>query len=274
MGNGDTAIGRRRAMSVAVLVGVAITAASITAACSSRGSGKIAAKLDTSLPADQVLHTAAQNILAAKGVHIHGAITSTDASGNIDAAIDAAIQFAPKLAGDLSLTAKASGDLLPSRVIYDGTTVYTKIPAGLHAKSVAKPNATWFGTPASDAKFFGSHFSTGLQDPAAFVSGLLAKGKFAKVGAETADGVPAVRYAADFAGQEPSHADIWLNDSGLPVELRLKAAHGLDDLHFTDWGKPVKISAPAVGEVMSPTDEISFSISASAFTVSAGPGNG
>lgn len=276
MGNGGTPVARRKAMSAVVAVGVVIAAVSITAACTSGSSDKGAGKLDPSLPADQVLHAAAQSVLAAKGVHVHGTVTSTDASGDIDAVVDGVIRFAPKLAGDLSLTATATAtangdaDMTVNRVIYDGTTVYTKAPAGLHAKSAAKPNATWFGTPAAGSKFFGSHFSTGLRDPGGFLSALLAEGTFAKAGAETADGAPAVRYAADFAGQEPSHADVWLNDSGLPVELRLKTAHGLDDLHFTGWGEPVKISAPAADEVMGPTDKVSFSVSESSFTLAVG----
>ncbi|ACU75506.1 hypothetical protein Caci_6660 [Catenulispora acidiphila DSM 44928] len=273
------ATARRKAVSAVVAFGVAVAAVAVTAACASGMSGKSAGKLDPSLPADQVMHAAAQSVLAADGVHVHGTVTVTGgagagggAAGDSTVVIDGPVRFGPKMVADLSLAVKPDSDDVPDRVIYDGSTLYAKAPPNLHAKVVAKPNATWFAIPSDDHELFGVHLPVKLGDPAGLVSGLLAEGKFARVGAETADGVATVRYAAEFAGGKPAHVDVWLNHSGLPVELRVKAGNSLGDLHFTDWGKPVKITAPKADEVMNPTDQVSFSMSASGFTVTVGSG--
>lgn len=276
------ATARRKAVSAVVAFGVAVTAVAVTAACASGSSGKGVGKLDPSLPADQVIHAAAQSVLAAGGVHVHGTVTTTGgagagasggAAGTSNVVIDGPIRFGPKMSADLSIAVKPDSDDVPDRVVYDGSTLYAKAPPNLHAKVVAKPTATWFAIPSDDPELFGVHLPVKLSDPAGLVSGLLAKGKFVKVGAETADGVATVRYAAEFAGGRPAHVDVWLNHSGLPVELRLKAGNSLGDLHFTDWGKPVKITAPRADEVMNPTDQVSFSMSASGFTVTVGSGD-
>ena len=119
-------------------------------------------------------------------------------------------------------------------------------------------------------------------DPAEQMRLLLASGDLKRVGTETVDGVKATHYTGTVdparalqqyagsnltpedvsrlqnglqeAGITSEHIDLWLDKASLPVEIKVSAkstAAGqiATDLHFSDWGGPVSITAPPVDQV-------------------------
>lgn len=119
-------------------------------------------------------------------------------------------------------------------------------------------------------------------DPAQQMKLLLASGDVKRVGRETVDGADTTHYAGTVdpskllqsqagnglssedvkslqstlqtAGVTNEHIDVWLDKSGLPVEMKAAtdtSAAGtvtVDD-HFSDWGAPVTITAPPADQV-------------------------
>lgn len=256
--------GRQHAVrGVAAVAGMAI--AVVVAGCASKGG--LAARSDKS--AGGAIQFAAAQIVAAKSVHVHGVV-----SGSTSGTVDGSFVFAPALQGELTLKADQDADSTPTRFLYDGTTIYASIPKAYHATSSAKPNASWFAIDATtlvpkDSPVLGLLKS----DPAALVKELLAKGKFAQTGTGTADGVAATHFTGDLAGDATGHVDVWLNASGLPVEIvfqttAAKQSPARTELHFSQWGKPVTITPPPADQVLTDQDRISFAISGQQFKVS------
>ena len=119
-------------------------------------------------------------------------------------------------------------------------------------------------------------------DPAEQMRLLLASGHLTRVGTETVDGVRSTHYAGTVdpakelqqqvgsnltpedvsrlknglqeAGITSEHIDLWLSQASLPVEIKVSAkstAAGqiATDVHFSDWGRPVTITAPPADQV-------------------------
>lgn len=257
--------GRRRAVhGVAAVAGVAIAVA-VVAGCASRNG--LAARSDKS--AGGAIQFAAARVVAAKSVHVHGAV-----SGGVSGTLDGSVVFAPALQGELTVALNDGSDMVPTHILYDGTTVYTSIPKGYHATSKAKPNASWFAMSADTLVPKDSSVLTVLKsDPAALVKELLAKGKFTQTGTGTVDGVAATHFAGDLAGDAIGHVDVWLDASGLPVEIVFLSAadkqpSGRAEVHFSQWGQPVGITPPPADQVLTEQDQISFAISGQQFKVS------
>lgn len=270
--------GRQRTIKgVAAVAGVAVAVA-VIAGCASRSG--LAARSDTS--AGGAIQFAAARVVAAKSVHVHGAI-----SGAASGTLDGSVVFAPTLEGELTVKLDHDADMVPSHILYDGTTFYTSIPKGYHATSKAKPNASWFAMSAAELVPKNSSVLAALKsDPATLVKEVLAKGKFAQAGTGTADGVAATRFTGDLAGDTSGHVDVWLDASGLPVEIVFqprpsadkqaadKQAAARTELHFSQWGRPVTITPPPADQVLTEQDQISFAIPGQEFEVSGGQVNG
>lgn len=257
---------RQRAVrGVAAVAGVAIAAA-VVAGCASRNG--LAARSDKS--AGGAIQFAAAQVVTAKSVHVHGSI-----SGDASATVDGSVAFAPTLKGELTITAGQNADMVPSHVLYDGTTFYAAIPKGYHATAKTKPNASWFALSATDVLPKNPTALAMLKsDPAALVKALLAKGEFTQAGTGTADGVAATHFTGDLAGDTAGHADVWLDASGLPVEIVFqstdadKQTPGRTELHFSQWGTPVTITAPPADQILTDQDQISFAVSGQQFKIS------
>lgn len=257
---------RRRAVhGVAAVAGVAIAVA-VVAGCASKGGG-LAARSDKSVGG--AIQYAAAQVVAAKSVHIHGAV-----SGAASGTVDGSVVFAPTLQGDLTFKIDQA-DADTTRILYDGKTFYTSIPKVYHATSQAKPNATWFAvSPDTLGPKVSPVLATLKSDPAALVKQVLAKGDFVESGSGTVDGVAATHFTSDLVGVgDVGHVDIWLDGSGLPVEIVAqstadKQPPGHTELHFSQWGKPVTITPPPAGQVLTEQDQISFAISGQQFKIS------
>ena len=264
LGHGAQRGGQRVVHGVAVVAGGAIAVA-VIAGCASKDSG-LATRSDKS--AGGAIQFAAAQIVAAKSVHVHGAVTGTT-SGTVDGSL----VFAPKLEGDLTLKADQYADTMPTRFLYDGTTFYSSIPKADHATSKAKPNASWFSIDVASVMPKDSPVLALLKsDPAALVKELLAKGKFTEAGTGTADGVAATHFTGDLTGEASGHVDVWLNASGLPVEIVVqtptdKQPPARTELHFSQWGDKVAITTPPADQVLTDKDEISFAISGQQFKI-------
>lgn len=257
--------GRRRAVQgVAAVAGAAIAVA-VIAGCASRSG--LAARSDKSVGG--AIQFAAAQVVAAKSVHVHATV-----SGGISGTVDGSVLFAPALEGDLTFKLGHDADRFPTRILYDGTTFYTSIPKAYHATSKAKPNATWFAISADTLVPKSSPVFTMLKsDPAGLVKELLAKGEFTQTGTGTADGVAATHFTGDLAGDTIGHVDVWLDASGLPVEIVFQSAAGEQppghtELHFSQWGQPVTITPPPADQVLTQQDQVSFAIPGQQFKIS------
>lgn len=258
--------GRRRAVRGVAAVACAAIGVAVVAGCASRSG--LAARSDKS--PDGAIQFAAAQVVASKSVHIHGTISGGDSAGTFDGSA----VLAPTLQGELTVKLDKADDMVPTHILYDGKTYYTSIPKGFHATSKAKPNAAWLGMSANDARSKKSAVLTTLQsDPAALVKELLAKGKFTQTGTGTTDGVATTHFSGDLSGGTANHVDVWLDASGLPVEIVLqpaadKQSDGRAELHFSQWGQPVTITPPPADQVLTEQDLISFAISGQQFQVS------
>lgn len=260
--------GRRFVGGVAVVAGAAIAVAVVTG-CASKDSG-LATRSDKS--AGGAIQFAAAEVVAAKSVHVHGSV-----SGSASGTVDGSVVFAPTLQGDLTLSVKTpvDADAIPNRYLYDGKSFYTSIPKSWHATTKTKPNASWFAVDASTLAPKDSPVLALLKsDPAALVKELLAKGKFTEAGTGTADGVAATHFTGDLSGATAGHVDVWLDGSGLPVEVVFQSPTDKQpptrtELHFSQWGKKVAITTPPADQVLTEQDQISFSISGQQFQIPA-----
>ncbi|WP_370354405.1 hypothetical protein [Catenulispora sp. EB89] len=77
----------------------------------------------------------------------------------------------------------------------------------------------------------------------------------------------------DLASAAAGHVDVWLDASGLPVEIVFQSAAdkqspGRTELHFSQWGRPVTITPPPADQVLTEQDQISFAIPGRQFEIS------
>ncbi|MBS2965476.1 LppX_LprAFG lipoprotein [Actinocrinis puniceicyclus] len=164
-----------------------------------------------------------------------------------------------------------------------GNTIYMKMPqfsAMLGGKPWAKIDLSSMGALGSSLQSLLS--SAKNIDPAQQLQPLLASGDLHKVGTETVDGVQAVHYAGTVdpataldgsaaatnltpaqiaqlkslmksSGVTTETIDVWVSSDGLPVRETVSANTSAGatkvDMHLSDWGKPVSISAPPADQV-------------------------
>ncbi|GAA1966002.1 hypothetical protein [Catenulispora subtropica] len=270
--------GRRHALQAIVAAACVTIGIAVAAGCASRSG--LETRTDKS--PGGAIQFAATRIVAAKTVHVHVVV-----SGDVSATVDGSVRLAPTLSGDVTVKADKDADMIPDRAVYDGKTVYIALPKGYHATSKAKPHAAWFafdmpggaakdsnGSKDSKDSMPASVVALLKSDPASFVKEVLAKGKFTQTGKDTADGVDATRFTGEITGDDPAHVDVWLDASGLPVEIVFQSASdrrpkGRTEVHFSQWGTPVTITAPPADQVLTENDEISFAISGQEFKISA-----
>ncbi|NUP46790.1 MAG: LppX_LprAFG lipoprotein, partial [Catenulispora sp.] len=263
--------GRRHAAQAATAITAAAIGVAVIAGCASRGSG-LAARSDKS--ADGAIQFAAARMQTAKSVHVHALLSG--ATDTETGTIDGSVVLAPTLEGDLTLKLAADPPIAPSHIIYDGKTVYTSFPQGYHVTSKSKPKAAWFAADTGNPNASDSAVLKELkEDPAALVKAALAKGKFTQAGSDDADGIAATRFTGDVTGKPAGHVDVWLDAAGLPVKLVFQSTgngeKGRAEIHFSDWGKPVTITAPPAEEVLTSNDQADFAISGQQFKVSSDP---
>lgn len=210
-----------------------------------------------------------------KTVHVTGTISG----GTLNATMDAHEQFSPSIAMSMTLSSSA----LNVTEILVGDTIYMKIPQ-LSGELGGK---TWVKIDLSAMGSLGSAFesmtnSAKSMDPTQQLQLLLASGDLRKVGTETVDGVQAVHYAgtvdaATFVNSAAATAnltpdqisqlksllkaggvttesvDLWAASDGLPVREKVATNTSMGavtvDLHMSDWGKPVSVSAPPADQV-------------------------
>jgi hypothetical protein len=208
-----------------------------------------------------------------KSVHMTGTVGSAQSN----ATMVADEQFSPEVA--MSMTVNSS--MLNMSEVLVGDTIYVKVPqvaAELGGKAWAKIDLSEMGSLGSG---IGSMLdSAKSMDPSQQLQVLLASGNLHQVGTETVDGVRTVHYAgtvkpADFVNNEAAaknltqaqaaqvksllkdvtgaDTDVWVSTDGLLVRekstVETSAGTVNTDLHLSDWGKPVSVSAPPADQV-------------------------
>jgi len=164
-----------------------------------------------------------------------------------------------------------------------GDTLYLKIPQ----LAVELGGKAWAKLTLSSLGSLGSTFQSVIDsakntDPTQQLQPLLASGDVHKVGTETVDGVRADHYAGTvdpataFDGSQAAKnltpaqitqlkamlkddkvtketIDVWVASTGLPVRetVSMNTSSGAVkvDMHMSDWGKPVSITAPPADQV-------------------------
>jgi len=211
-----------------------------------------------------------------KTVHIKGAISGS----TVNAAMDGDEQFGNSV--ELSMNLAMSGTTI-SEVLVDNS-IYLKIPQ-LSSELGGKP---WAKIELSKLGSLGSSVQALLDsakntDPSAQLQPLLASGDVHKVGTDTVDGVQADHYAGTVdpatafdssqaaknltpaqiaqikslmkdSGVTQETIDVWVASStNLPVretiDMTTKNGPVKVDLHLSDWGKPITVTAPPADQV-------------------------
>ncbi len=205
-------------------------------------------------------------------------VNATMTSGAFSGTLSGQEQFDPLA---LSMTMNMSS--IDMSEILVGDTIYVKMPqlsSMLGGKAWAKMNLSSMGS-------LGSSFQSLLDsaknsDPTQQLQPLLASGDLHKVGTETVDGVQAEHYAGTVdpatafdssqaaknltpaqvaqlkslmkdSGITTETIDVWVASSGLPVREMVSSNTSQGafkmDMHLSDWGAPVSISAPPADPV-------------------------
>lgn len=210
-----------------------------------------------------------------KTVHVTGTMSGDGFTGTLNAQE----QFSPSVAVSMTLNSSA----MDISEIMVGNTIYMKIPQ-LSGELGGKP---WMKIDLSSMGSLGSALesmtsSAKSMDPTQQLQELLASGDLRKVGTETVDGVQTVHYAGtvdaatffnspsvtknltpDQVAQVKSFLkaggvtnmsiDVWAASDGLLVREKATtdtAAGAMNvDLHMSDWGQPVSVSAPPADQV-------------------------
>jgi hypothetical protein len=210
-----------------------------------------------------------------KTVHVTGTISTPSGSGTINAQE----QFSPSV--EMSMNMSLSGSNISEILV--GDTLYLKVSqlsSMLGGKAWAKINLSSLGSLGSSVQsLIGSAKNT---DPTAQLQPLLASGDVHKVGTETVDGVQADHYSGTVdpatafdssqaaknltpaqiaqlksmlqaGGVTKETIDVWVASDGLPVREQVTANGNSGatkvDMHLSDWGKPVSITAPPADQV-------------------------
>ena len=263
--------------------GAAVTLAAITgcttAAKSSSGSGTGGSTTGGSnslqLSPVALIQAALSKASNDKTVHVTGTISIPQGSGTIDAQQ----QFSPSV--EMSMNMALSGTSISEILV--GDTLYMKLPqlsSMLGGKAWAEFNLTSLGSLGSSVQSLID--SAKNTDPTAQLQPLLASGDVHKVGTETVDGVQADHYSGTVdpatafessqaaknltsaqiaqlksmlqaSGVTKETVDVWVASDGLPVREQVTANGNSGatkvDMHLSDWGKPVSITAPPADQV-------------------------
>lgn len=147
-----------------------------------------------------------------------------------------------------------------------GTVVAILIGNDLYArKTPGRTGNKWVKVQASDANLASVTGGIGKGDPAAIVSSLT-KGmtSFKYIGATEIDGRPVEQYqmtltaaaigqsvgSADLGANTPVTESVYLNEDNTLRRLVVTTPLGDVTVDFTDWGKPLGITAPAPADIM------------------------
>lgn len=210
-----------------------------------------------------------------KTVHVTGTITGPSSTSTFTSDD----QFSPTV--EMSLTLGTSQTNIKAVMV--GDAIYMKLPQ-LGSMLGGKP---WAELKLSSMGSLGSAYQSMLgsvknSDPTQQLEPLLASGDLRKVGTETVDGVQADHYSGtvDTAtelnsvqatknltpdqlaqiksmlqadGVTKETFDVWISSDGLLVRQTVSAMTSdgptKTDMHLSDWGKPVSISAPPADQV-------------------------
>jgi hypothetical protein len=267
------------------LAGGAVLALALTAACTNNGSGNTSSNGGSNNSANggaainlspvSEIQAALTKAANDKTVKVHGTISSPQGTGTLDAQE----QFGDNIA--MSMNMGIAGMQISE--IWLDNDLYMKIPA-LSAELGGKP---WAKISLSSMGSLGSTIqqlvdSAKNTDPTSQLQPLLASGDVKKVGTETVDGVQATHYSGTVdpatafdssqaaknltpaqisqlksmlssAGVSNEKIDVWVASDGLPVEetisMTTNAGAEKVDLHLSDWGQPVSITAPPADQV-------------------------
>lgn len=259
--------------------GAAIGLAAIAGCTSSGGSGNAGGSANggsgtTQLSPAAFIKAALTKASGDKTVRINATMTTGGFSGTLSGQE----QFQPLA---LSMTMNMSS--MDISEILVGDTIYMKMPqlsSMLGGKTWAKLNLSSLGS-------LGSSFQSLLDsaknsDPTQQLQPLLASGDLHKVGTETVDGVQAEHYSGTVnpatafdsslaaqnltadqiaqlksfmkaSGVSTETIDVWVAANGLPVRETVSSSTSAGafkmDMHLSDWGAPVSISAPPADQV-------------------------
>jgi hypothetical protein len=208
-------------------------------------------------------------------VHVTGSITAAGTNGTMTADES----FGNPV--ELSMTMNASASSISEILI--GDKLYAKVPE----LSSMLGGKSWVLFDLNALGSLGSTFQSLINsaknmNPAQQLQPLLASGNLHKVGSETVDGVQADHYsgtvdpATAFDGSEAAKnltadqitqlkalmkaggvttetIDLWVASDGLPVRVSVNSNSSEGavkvDMHLSDWGKPVSITAPPADQV-------------------------
>lgn len=220
-----------------------------------------------------VRHNATQH----NSVHVTMAM-SVPGVGSIDSTGD--MVFRPSVAEHLTMVLPSVGDL--EMVLVNGT-MYVKLPAAL--SGAGKPWTRFdLGGDNPLAQSLGATANLADQvDPAKLIQQIAAAGTITKVTHDTVHGVPTTHYAITVdvaklatslsgnpAEQQAQRAladhgvrsvpfDVWVDGDNLPVRVVTHVAYaepatGQSEqvtvtIDYTDWGKPVTVTAPPADQV-------------------------
>lgn len=264
---------------IGLIAGGAAVALAAVAGCStnSTNNGGSGGNGGTTLNLTPVAEIQAALTKASNDKTVH--VTGTVSSGGTDATMTADEQFGDNV--ELSMNLNAQGSTISEILI--GDKLYAKIPqltAELGGKS-------WVLFDLSSLGSLGSTFQSLIDsakniDPSQQLQPLLASGDLHKVGSETVDGVQADHYSGTVdaatafdssqaaknltpdqiaqlkslmkaGGVTTETIDLWVQSTGLPVRIEVssntsKGAFKVD-MHLSNWGQPVTITAPPSDQV-------------------------
>jgi hypothetical protein len=258
--------------------GAAVTLAAITgctSAAKSSGGSTTGGSNPLQLSPVAQIQAALSKASNDKTVHVTGTISTASGNGTLDAQE----QFSPSV--EMSMSMSISGTNISEILV--GDTLYMKVPqlsSMLGGKAWAKINLSSLGSLGSSVQSLID--SAKNTDPTAQLQPLLASGDVHKVGTETVDGVQADHYsgtvdpATAFSGSQAAKnltpaqiaqiksmlqaggvtketIDVWVASDGLPVREQVTANSSSGatkvDMHMSNWGAPVSITAPSADQV-------------------------
>lgn len=221
-----------------------------------------------------VQHTASQH----NSVHVTMTMSVPEV-GSINSSGD--LTFSPALAEHVTMAMPSLGDM--EMVLVDGT-MYVKLPSQL-AGVVGSTGKPWTkfdvgGTNPLIPSLGSTADLAGQADPTKLIQQIAAAGTITKVTHETVNGVSATHYsitvdvakmaAGQSGGSSEQQAleqlgvgtlpfDIWVDADNLPLRIVTHVAYSEPTaerseqvtmtINYSDWGKPVTITAPPASQV-------------------------
>ncbi|HEY3751937.1 MAG TPA: hypothetical protein VGL80_22365 [Pseudonocardiaceae bacterium] len=237
----------RRRLPVILALGAALVA--ITA-CSTSGTPSAAAPTTAAMPApDKLLGTIKSAATSASAVHIKGSFTDSGSALALDVQLNKD--------GSSSGTIGQSGTNIP--VIVANKVYYVQFTKDLMSSNGISPTSQagqlllnkW--VPSTAKMLAGSGMVDGLKQAVDFNSlvpnlfGQLSGDTPKESGTATVDGIPVHVYTFS----DGSKADIGSASPHYLIRLSEPPSDGKGQLDFTGWNQPVKIAAPAAGDIYS-----------------------